>query len=55
MVEPRSMCQDFARSNSADDDGVGSQGLDFETWVFREFRFLRGNPGLKNETWATHL
>src|SRR5580658_1633412 len=27
----------------------------FETWVFRWDRSSRRNPGLKSETWATHL
>jgi hypothetical protein len=31
---------------------VGGPGLDFETWVSRE---KSEHPGLKSETWATHL
>jgi len=34
---------------------VGGPGLAFETWVFRPGAFPRRNPGLKSETWATHL
>jgi hypothetical protein len=34
---------------------VGGPGLDFETWVMRPGPIVRRNPGLKIETWATHL
>jgi hypothetical protein len=33
---------------------MGGPGLAFATWVFREDRFLKRNPGLRSETWATH-
>jgi hypothetical protein len=34
---------------------VGGPGLAFETWVLRQEPTARRNPGLKIETWATHL
>jgi hypothetical protein len=42
----------MARTNI---EWVGGPGLAFETWVFRLGPFARRNPGLKSETWATHL
>jgi hypothetical protein len=34
---------------------VGGPGLAFETWVSPEKSVLPEHPGLKSETWATHL
>jgi hypothetical protein len=34
---------------------VGDPGLASENWVFRSGPIARRNPGLRSETWATHL